>query len=170
MASGEKKKGVKAVLDAILNKLTAITNGFLFAIMVAMGVILAANITLRYLFEAPISWANVITRYAYIYIVLLGTAISYIEGSHAQIEFIYDRASKRTRAIFDLFHYMAMMFLCSILIIFGIKHVITMWHVHSPVLTSLSIGYLYLSVPISAALILFFIIISSKKENYNNKN
>jgi TRAP-type transport system small permease protein len=159
MAAGEEKKGVKAALDAILKKLTAVTNGVLFAIMVSMGVILAANIVLRFLFDAPITWANVITRYSYIYIVLLGTAISYIEGSHAEIDFIYYKVSKRTKTIFNLCHYLAMMFLCAILMIFGIKHVITMWHAHSPVLTSLSIGYVYLSVPISAAIIFFFLII-----------
>ncbi len=158
MVAEEKRKGVKALLNAILDKLTGVTNGVLLVLMVAMGLILGANIALRFLFEAPISWANVITRYAYIYIVLLGTAISYIEGSHAKIDFIYNGVSKRTRVFFDLFHYLAMVFLCTLLMVFGLKHVITMWHAHSPVLTSLSIGYVYLSVPVSAALILLFLI------------
>ncbi len=148
----------KSALTVLLNKTTAGINAALFIFLVAMGLILGANIVLRYLFESPISWSNVITRYAYIYIVLLGTAISYIEGGHAQIDFVYNGVSKRTQALFDLLHYLAMMFLCIILIFFGIKHVITMWPVHSPVVNFLSMGVVYGSVPISAAVMVVFLI------------
>ncbi len=50
-----------------------------------------------------------------------------------------------------------MMFLCAVLIFFGIKHVMTMWPVHSPVVKSLSMGVVYLSVPISAAVMAVFL-------------
>ncbi len=147
-----------SALDAFIRKLTAGIGVFLAVLLLGMGLILGANIALRFLFEYPISWSNVITRYAYIYIVLLGTAISYIEGSHAQIDFVYNRTFKRSRTFFDLFHYLAMLFLCVFLIIFGIKHVITMWPVHSPVLNFLSMGVVYLSIPISAAVMLIFLV------------
>jgi len=153
-----KKNTVKAVLDAVVEYMTTGINGVLFIIMVGMALVLGANISMRFLFDSPISWSNAITRYAYIYIVLLGTAISYIEGSHAQIDAVYALASPRMKAIFDLCHYLVMMFLCAILIIYGIKHAITMWGVHSPVVTSMSIGIVYLSVPISAAVIFIFLI------------
>ena len=159
MTSEENKHFLKSALDAILKKIIDGINVALFFIMTAMGLILGVNIIMRFLFNNPIAWSNVVTRYAYIYIVLLGTAISYIEGSHAQIDFVHAAASKKVQGVFDLMHYLSMIFLCGILIIFGTKHVITMWPVHSPVVKGLSIGVLYLSVPISAAVILFFLII-----------
>jgi TRAP-type C4-dicarboxylate transport system permease small subunit len=149
---------VQSGIEALLKQLTAGVNAVLFTIMLGMGLVLGANIVLRYLFESPIAWSNVITRYAYIYIVLLGTAVSYIEGSHAQIDFIYEAARPRTRAVFDLLHYLAMLFLCVLLIVFGMKHVITMWPVHSPVVSFLSMGVVYLSVPLSAALMVIFLV------------
>lgn len=147
-----------SALEAFLNKLTGSVNVVLGLLLLAMGLILGANIVLRYVFESPISWSNVITRYAYIYIVLLGTAISYIEGSHAQIDFVYEKVSHRMKAVFDLCHYLIMLFLCTILIIYGIKHVITMWPVHSPVVKIVSMGAVYLSIPISAVIMLVFLI------------
>ena len=158
MTAEKNQHAIKSTLDAIVEKVTAGTNVALFVMMVAMGLILGANIALRFLFEYPISWSNVISRYAYIYIVLLGTAISYIEGSHAKIDFIYDAAPKRLKSFFDLCHYLVMMFLCIILIIHGMKHVVTMWPVHSPVVPFLSIGVVYLSVPICAAIMILFLI------------
>ncbi len=149
---------ITAALESLIKKITAGIDAALFVILLAMGLILGANIVLRYFFENPISWSNVVTRYAYIYIVLLGTAISYIEGSHAQIDFVYNGVSKRTKAIFDLLHYLTMTFLCIVLIFFGTKHVITMWPVHSPVVKSLSVGVVYLSVPISAAVMIVFLV------------
>ena len=147
-----------STLDVLVKRITAVINAALFVILLAMGMILGTNIVLRYFFESPIAWSNVITRYAYIYIVLLGTAISYIEGSHAQIDFVYNAVSKRKKVVFDLLHYLTMMFLCIVLIFFGIKHVITMWPVHSPVVRSLSMGAVYLSVPISAAVMAVFLV------------
>lgn len=149
---------VVAVLGKILDGLTAGINGLLFIILLGMGLVLGANIVMRYLFENPIAWSNVVTRYAYIYIVLLGTAVSYIEGSHAQIDFVYDSVSKRMQAVFDLFHYLAMLLLCGILIFYGTHHVITMWPVHSPVVKNLSVGVVYLSIPVSGAVMVIFLV------------
>ncbi len=158
MTTETNQKPAVSLLDMLVKKISAGINAALFVILLAMGLILGANIVLRYFFESPISWSNVITRYAYIYIVLLGTAISYIEGGHAQIDFVYNSVSRGKKMVFDLLHYLVMLFLCIVLIFFGIKHVITMWPVHSPVVKSLSMGVVYLSVPISAAVMTVFLV------------
>jgi TRAP-type C4-dicarboxylate transport system permease small subunit len=158
MTSENTKNSFFSAFDAFIGKLTTGINVVLAVLLLGMGVILGANIALRFLFEYPISWSNVITRYAYIYIVLLGTAVSYIEGGHAQIDFVYNLTFKRGRIFFDLLHYLCMLFLCVFLIVFGVKHVITMWPVHSPVLKFLSIGVVYLSVPISAAVMMIYLL------------
>ncbi len=141
----------------ILTGLTRAADAVLLVIMVVMGLVLAANIVLRYWFGKPIFWSNVVSRYAYIYIVFLGTAVSYIEGSHAQIDFVYKAAPGWLRGVYDLLHCLIMMFLGGILIVYGMQHVLTMWPVHSPVLPSLSIGVVYLSVPLSFAVIMVFL-------------
>jgi len=158
MADEKKQHVIQKVYDAILKNSVAGTSGALFFILLAMGLVLGVNIILRFVFESPIAWANVVTRYAYIYVVLLGTAVSYIEGSHAQIDFIYNSVPKGVQGFFDLVHCLAMLFLCAILLVQGIKHVMTMWPVHSPVVPWLSVGVVYLSVPLSAALMMLFLV------------
>ena len=158
MAAQENITPVESACDAVLKKLTWVMNIVLFVVMLTMGLVLGANIVLRYVFESPIRWSNVVTRYAYIYIVFLGTAVSYIEGGHAQIDFVHDMAPKWMKGVFDFLHVACMMFLCVIMTIYGIKHVMTMWGVHSPAVPSLSIGVVYLSVPISAVVIFVFLV------------
>jgi len=122
--------------------------------MTGMGLVLGVNIVMRFLFHYPIHWSNEISRYLYIYIVLLGTAVSYKIGTHAKIEFVRNAASKNMKIFLDLIHYTIMLFVSFLLLIYGIRHVITMWPVHAPVLTFLPVGIVYLSVPISAFMII----------------
>jgi TRAP-type C4-dicarboxylate transport system permease small subunit len=155
MADGQERISfVKTIVD-YLKKASDVS---LFIIMTGMGLVLGANIALRYLFNQPLNWSNTISRYAYIYIVLLGTAVSYIEGQHASIDFVYDAAPKRLKIWFNFCHYLVMMFLCAVLIIVGTQHSIAMWHVSAPILPWLPVGIVYLSVPVCASVMLVFLI------------
>jgi TRAP-type C4-dicarboxylate transport system permease small subunit len=159
MADGQKRIGfVKTIIDSIVDSLKKASDVSLFIIMTGMGLVLGANIALRYLFNQPLNWSNTISRYAYIYIVLLGTAVSYIEGQHASIDFVYNAAPKRLKILFNFCHYLVMMFLSAVLIIIGTKHSIGMWHVSAPILPWLPVGIVYLSVPICAAVMLVFLV------------
>ena len=158
MTDREKRSVIGKAYDFVLAKSVSGTSGALFLILLGMGLVLGINIVLRFVFESPISWANVVTRYAYIYVVLLGTAVSYIEGSHAQIDFIYDSVPRSVQGIFDLIHVLSMIFLCILLLVYGTKHVMTMWPVHSPVVPWLSVGVVYLSVPLAAILMILFLV------------
>ena len=159
MVDGEERSSfVKTILDSLVGYLKKASNVSLFIIMVGMGLVLGANIAMRYLLNQPLNWSNTISRYAYIYIVLLGTAVSYIDGQHASIDFIYNAAPKRLKIWFNLCHYLVMMFLSAVLIIVGIKHSISMWHVSAPILPWLPVGIVYLSVPLCAVVMLVFLI------------
>jgi len=114
------------------------------------------NITGRYLFHYSLVWSNNLSRYMYIYIVLLGTAVSYKQDLHAVIIIAHDAVPVKTKKVFDAVHYAAMMFLSIVLIIPGIKHVTLMWPVQDPMM-SFSLGIIYTAVPLSAFAILLFV-------------
>jgi len=158
MANNEKKEIVTAIVSTSIDKLKIASNFFLFVLMVGLIFILGVNIVLRYFFDNPIAWSNTASRYSYIFIVLVGSGVSYIEGGHAQIEFVYDRAPKRLKFIFDLFHCVIMISVSLILIVMGLKHSILMWAVHPPIIPWFSVGIVYLSIPFCALLILLFLI------------
>lgn len=152
-----KKEQATGLPEKIVRATRFISCTYISALLVAMGVILAASIILRFFFDQPVAWSNTITRYAYIHIVLLGAAVSYMEGSHAQIDVVYERVSERMKLVFDLVHYSVMLFLCLVLTIMGGKHVVAMWHVHSPILVDFSLGVVYLAVPFCAVIMIIYI-------------
>lgn len=135
-----------------------VTCTYMSVLMIGMGLVLGASIILRFFFDQPVAWSNTITRYAYIHIVLLGAAVSYIEGSHAQIDVIYHRVPRKMKIVFDLVHYGVMLFLCSVLTVMGVKHVANMWHVNSPILVGFPLGVVYLAVPCCAVVMMIYII------------
>lgn len=141
----------------IVHIVKTITSAYMTVLFIGMGLVLAASIVLRFFFDQPIVWANTVTRYAYIHIVLLGTAISYIEGSHAQIDVLFQRAPEKIKLAFNLIHYSTMLFLCGVLTIVGGQHVVNMWNVHSPILADFPVGAVYLAVPVSAVIMILYI-------------
>ncbi|WP_419175836.1 TRAP transporter small permease [Desulfosediminicola sp.] len=134
-----------------------VTCTYISVLLVGMGLVLGASIILRFFFDQPVAWSNTITRYAYIHIVLLGAAVSYMEGSHAQIDVIYQRVPRKMQLGFDLVHNGVMLFLCSVLTVMGAKHVVNMWQVHSPIITGFPVGVVYLAVPLCAVVMVIFI-------------
>lgn len=153
-----KKEMLIAIVGTSMDKLKNAGNLLLFVLMVGLILVLGTNIVLRYFFDSPLAWSNTVSRYAYIFIVLVGSGIAYIEGGHAQIDLIYNRVHDRVKFIFNLSHYIIMIGVCLILIVMGLKHSILMWPVHAPIIPWFSVGIVYLSIPFCALLILLFLI------------
>ena len=152
----------KAVLEnkveGVMNKISSICGVTLLVLMCALILLLGVNIFLRYSFDSPIAWSNTISRYIYIIIALVGSAIAYTQQSHARIDILYDRVGPKTKKVFDFFHCIIMMALCIIFMVVGSQHVVTMWPVHPPIIPWLPIGSIYLSVPIFAFLIFLYLL------------
>ena len=158
MASTRKKEKLLSIINRSMNRLKIASDLLVFILMIGLTFVLGVNIVLRYFFNNPIAWSNTASRYAYIFIVLVGSGISYIEESHAQIDLIYERASRNLRFIFDLSHYIIMSGVCLLFIVKGMMHAISMWGVHTPIIPWFSVGIVYLSIPLCALLILLFLL------------
>ena len=144
--------------DRILERIKTVSNVFMVILLIGLTLLLGASIAMRYFMGQPISWANAIARYVYIYIVLIGSAISYMLAGHASIESAYNIMPRGFKMVFDLAHYLIVMGLSIILIVKGTKYAISMWGVHSPVLSFFSMGIVYLSVPISFLIIFLYLL------------
>lgn len=155
----DKKDGLRgATFDLILEKIKTISNTFMIILLIGLTLLLGASIAMRYFLGQPISWSNAIARYVYIYIVLIGSAISYMQDGHATIESFYSMMPRGFKMAFDLAHYLIVMGLSAILIFKGVKYTIKMWGVHSPVLPFFSIGIVYLAVPICFVIIFLYLL------------
>jgi TRAP-type C4-dicarboxylate transport system permease small subunit len=155
----DKKDGAGGTAyDVILERIQALSNVLMVILLIGLTLLLGASISMRYFIGQPISWANAISRYAYIYIVLIGSAVSYMLEGHATIESFYNLMPRGIKLVCDLAHCLIIMGLSAILVVKGTKYAISMWGVHSPVLTFFSMGIVYLSVPISFLIIFLYML------------
>jgi len=155
----DKKDGLGGTtFDLILEKIKSISNTFMTILLICLTLLLGASIAMRYFLGQPISWSNAVARYVYIYIVLIGSAISYMLDGHATIESFYSIMPRGVRMVFDMAHYLIVMGLSAMLIVKGVKYTISMWGVHSPVLSFFSMGIVYLAVPICFVIIFLYLL------------
>jgi TRAP-type C4-dicarboxylate transport system permease small subunit len=158
MDNDQKDRGSETAFDLILEKIKTFSNTFMTILLIGLTLLLGASIAMRFYLGQPISWSNAIARYIYIYIVLFGSAISYMLEGHAVIESFYSIMPRRIKMVFDLAHYLIVMGVSAILIFKGAKYTINMWKVHSPVLTFFPMGLVYIAVPISFMIILLYLL------------
>jgi TRAP-type C4-dicarboxylate transport system permease small subunit len=152
------KKGLGYWVATIMNKVRSTCGVTLLILMCGLILLLGVNIFLRYIFDSPIAWSNTISRYIYIIIALVGSAIAYTEQGHARIDVLYDKVGPKTKKAFDFTHYTIMMILCVIFMVAGSQHVMSMWPVHPPIIPWLPIGSIYLAIPIFSFLIFLYLL------------
>jgi len=158
MGHDKKERLRGTTFDLILEKIKTISNTVLIILLIGLTLLLGASIAMRYFLGQPISWSNAIARYIYIYIVMIGSAISYMLEGHAVIESFYSIMPKGLKVAFDLAHYLIVMGLSAMLVVKGVKYTISMWGVHSPVLSFFSMGIVYLAVPICFMIIFLYLL------------
>lgn len=152
------KEMLSGKIENAMNKISRLCSVTLLVLMCGLILLLGLNIFLRYSFDSPIAWSNTISRYIYIIIALIGSAIAYTQNGHARIDILYDRVGPTTKKVFDFLHYIVMMTLCVIFIVVGSQHVATMWPVHPPIISWLPIGSIYLAIPIFSFLIFLYLL------------
>lgn len=142
-------------MDRIVNEIEKLYSLVLLIGFIAMMLVIGGNVLLRYMFSYSITWSNSFGRYAYIYIVFMGTAVGYKQDGHAVVGIVYDAVPAAGKVIFDVFHYILMILYSLFLILRGTQYAISMWPTIDPIL-HLSLGIVYLAVPISAFALLLF--------------
>jgi len=163
------KKKIENYLESIerlTNKLEYLSKLVLTILMIEISIMCASSVFSRFILNYSISWSNEILRYSYIYIVFIGTAVSFKEGTHARMEILYTKSPKFIKNIIAIINTSIMIFISCLLIVLGINLAIKEWHVKAPVINFFPIGMLYLSIVICGSLLLVFILWKIIKKQY----
>jgi len=128
--------------------------GALIAIIVGLT---AYGVPMRYLFLRPQAWAMEISRFGFPWLVMLGAALITRQKAHINITFLLDRLPQPIRFLWQLVIHLTMLAFCGILVEQGLNIYPTVAGAKSPTL-NWSMGWLYLPVPVSGALMGLFIV------------
>ena len=144
---------VKKLLDAIEKTLKIVCTVFM-AIIVA---ILFYAVVMRYIFHQPPGWSIELSRYIFLWMVMLSAIVVTREQSHIQITFILNHLSARVKFFWLNILRILMIGFCLIMVHQGLAIYPTVSEASSPAL-GISMGWLYLSVPIGGTLMGVYIL------------
>ena len=144
----------------------------LVSIIVFQAVLLAASVFFRYVLGSPIVWADELTRYSLIWMTFAGVALATKDNKHIVVDVLDLALPPKGQKIVNKFSDSVVIAFMIFLIYFGVKMTKFQTGMFGETLTWFSYAYVYVSIPLGAAVTIMVII--SKwfigEENKSNQN
>jgi len=158
-------KNLEEKITGFINKCVDYVSVFLFMVIFIM---VLAQICLRYVFNSPLVWSEELVRYAFIWICYLGWALGTRNRSHIQITIFLDKLPKIVRKVITTINSLILIVFSIYMVIYGIQ--MTQSSMSLPAITiPVTMGIVYLIVPISDAVIIFYEILYLKNSVWRHE-
>ena len=127
-------------------------------IMFIIIILVFLQVIARYVFKNPLSWSEEVARCFLIWLVMVGAAMASRDKEHLKIEGFVHLVSSKYQKLFYLFSDLIIIFVSSVILIYGYSFAMLNWSQYLPSMSWLSIFWICLSIPISSGLILIYAI------------
>jgi len=108
-------KTLMSIIDKVNDRVAILLSYFLFFFFV----LLLVEVVLRYFFNSPTVWANELAQMLFgAYAILAGGYILRI-GGHVNVDILYSRLSRKSRAALDIVTSLLFFLFCGMLLIYG---------------------------------------------------
>ena len=146
---------------------------FVEFVMVSLTVIMIALVTYqvfeRYVLHYTPPWSEELAVYLMIWFGIIGIAAGVRRKSHMALEYFADKMPQPVQKGLRLFNYVIMLIYTSVLMYEGMNMVELTMSQKSPAI-GLPVGYVYLALPVSAVLMVLFILEDLVKEIKKGRN
>lgn len=144
----------------VLNKIVKIYMKFEESVLViclaVMGLVLTAQILLRYFISAPISWAEELARYLQIWITFLGMGYAFRKKSHIALDLLLEKFPKKLSKAITIFNDLVMI-VCSAMVIYVAPIFLSQQHKLSSTL-HVPLNLVYGVIPIGFGITILYLI------------
>jgi C4-dicarboxylate transporter DctQ subunit len=143
----------------ILDRLNQISNrlekAFLAGAIITCSLLLFVNVVLRYIFFAPIYWAEELVRYLMVWMIFIGASQVTLWGGHVAVDIVPRLLSKRGNAVLAFIVNGICILFCVVLAYLSIKQMLRVMRAGqiSPAL-EIPMWIAYLSIPAGTILML----------------
>lgn len=117
----------------------------------AIVAIIFYAVVMRYIFQRPPFWAEELSRFIFIWIIMLGAVLVTREQSHIEFVLIIQLLPKRLRFVLTMLIRLLMLAFCWVMVQQGLKIYPIVAEASSPTF-GISMGWLYLSIPVGGLL------------------
>ena len=145
------------MLSQILTKLESILKFICTSLLAVIVICLFYAVVMRYLFHRPPAWSMELSRLLFLWMVIFSAAVVTREQSHIQINFIVERLPKTIRFFWSTLLQIMMLGFCWVVTQQGINIFPMVAEASTPTL-GISMGWLYLSIPVGGILFGLYIL------------
>ena len=147
---------VVAGLEAVRRTIDRVLIVLCIAIFAVLVVVVSWQVISRQVLNSPAAWTEETARYVFVVLALLGAALVFSERGHIAVELLLHRLRPPAQKVVALFvEAMIMFFAVYVLIYGGYEVALNAWNQNISTLP-LTVGQIYLILPIAGALITFF--------------
>ena len=114
-------------------------------------------VIMRYVFHRPPAWSEELSRFLFIWMIMLGAVLVTREQSHIQITFLVNLLPERLRFLLSNFTRLLMIAFCWVMIQQGLKIYPIVAEASSPSF-GISMGWLYLAIPVGGMLMGLYVL------------
>jgi TRAP-type C4-dicarboxylate transport system permease small subunit len=130
---------------------------FTSALLVAMVVVIVAQVVFRYALDLSLAWTEEVGRYLFVWVCLFGASLAYRLGQHSGYETLVNALpAAARRAVTTGVHVCVAVF--SVVLIVASRELVEAGLGQLTPATQFPIGYVYLAFPLSAVPTLIFVV------------
>jgi TRAP-type C4-dicarboxylate transport system permease small subunit len=132
-------------------------------LLAVLLVVMGLQVFTRYVLGAPLVWTEEAARWLYVWVVFLGAAACVADRGHVAITMLADRLPPWPRALLALAMNLLCLAVLAVLVRVGGAAALRVWD-QEAVTFQLSLGWLYLPVPVCAAAMLVRLLITMAED------
>ncbi|MET0334570.1 MAG: TRAP transporter small permease [Rhizobacter sp.] len=141
------------MLSKVEAALVAVNRWVLIALLIAMSVIVFANVVLRYTTGDSIIWAEEVARHLMIWGTFLGAGLVLRFGGHVAIDNFHQSINTRAGQVVRVLIVLAIAAFCVVMVWHSIGYTKIMRFQTTPA-TGISFAYIYAAIPVGFSLLL----------------
>lgn len=157
-APGESRrwKAVAAGIDAPRRVIDRILAAVCVVIFTALVVIVGWQVFSRQLLSAPATWTEETSRYVFVVLAMLGSALMFSERGHIAVELLAARLRPMAQRVVAVVVELTVTFFSVYILIYGgMRAATTAWGQNISTMP-VSVGQIYLVLPLTGALVAYF--------------
>ncbi|MDO5350427.1 MAG: TRAP transporter small permease [Lachnospiraceae bacterium] len=123
---------------------------------IAMVLLTTYQVVVRYVFRSPSSVSEVLTRYCFVWLILLSATYVFGQRDHICISFLRDKLHGGTRKIIDVIIELMIILFSALILVYGGLVITTMNMLQYDSILKIPTGTIYSIIPICGVLIIFY--------------
>lgn len=142
-------KTLRAVLDTVAEKLS-------IGILAIMVVLVVSQVVARYCFHSPIPWTEQLSKYMFVWLVLISGSYMFGKREHMNISFFKGKLPKNVQTALDYVTELILLVFAGAVLLAGGFMALKIGIPQKDAALQISMGYVYSALPISGAITLLY--------------